>query len=129
MTWLRPELPAALDGVFARVLAKDPRERYPNCRDFMAAARAALTVTGSRNPSGGPPDGYQPNGYQRAGRPSGSLPTAPPPGLPEVAHDSADRAQRRTHSMDGRGVCGRCPGQDGPRASEQRAGGWPPAPA
>jgi WD40 repeat protein/tRNA A-37 threonylcarbamoyl transferase component Bud32 len=37
----RPELPAALDAVIARALAKDPAERYPSCREL---ARAALAV-------------------------------------------------------------------------------------
>ncbi len=41
-TLLRPDLPTAVDDVFARVLAKQPGDRYENCREFMAAARAAL---------------------------------------------------------------------------------------
>ena len=38
---LRPELPAALDAVIARALAKEPEERYPTCREL---ARAALQL-------------------------------------------------------------------------------------
>jgi YVTN family beta-propeller protein len=41
-TALRPDLPPAVDEVFARVLAKQPGDRYRNCRDFMDAARTAL---------------------------------------------------------------------------------------
>jgi len=41
-TVLRPDLPPAIDNVFARVLAKRPGDRYESCKDFMAAARDAL---------------------------------------------------------------------------------------
>ena len=38
------ELPAAVDGVLQRALAKDPAERYDGCRAFVDAAAAALGV-------------------------------------------------------------------------------------
>jgi serine/threonine-protein kinase len=41
-TVLRPELPAAVDDVFARVLAKQPGDRYASCREFIEAMRVAL---------------------------------------------------------------------------------------
>ena len=41
-TVLRPDLPPALDDVFARVLAKNPGDRFESCKDFMTAAREAL---------------------------------------------------------------------------------------
>lgn len=37
-----PSLPAALDDVFARALAKDPARRFASCSDFVAALRAAF---------------------------------------------------------------------------------------
>ncbi|MFJ3234371.1 serine/threonine-protein kinase [Streptomyces sp. NPDC086787] len=42
-TGARPDLPAAVDAVFARALAKSPGDRYDSCRAFVAALRAAMT--------------------------------------------------------------------------------------
>jgi serine/threonine-protein kinase len=39
---LRPDLPAALDEVLAKALAKSPEDRYATCGELMAAARAAV---------------------------------------------------------------------------------------
>jgi hypothetical protein len=41
-TAARPDLPAAVDSVFARVLAKSPADRYGSCQEFTGALRAAL---------------------------------------------------------------------------------------
>src|ERR1700757_2578025 len=52
-TVLRPDLPPALDDVFARVLAKNPGDRFESCKDFMTAARAALGPMADPPPSSG----------------------------------------------------------------------------
>lgn len=55
-------LPAAIDGVVARGMAKSPRSRYPNCRELLSAARSALRTADRpgeaarrRQPSSAPP--------------------------------------------------------------------------
>jgi serine/threonine protein kinase len=72
-TLLRPDLPPEVDEMFARVLAKQPGDRYESCRAFMAAARDAL---GSMAAEG------------QANRSLGALPPAPPlADHREIAHD------------------------------------------
>ena len=46
----RPELPRALDAVFARALAKDPEKRYGTAGELVAAARSALGLVESTAP-------------------------------------------------------------------------------
>ncbi|WP_280397414.1 serine/threonine-protein kinase [Nocardia carnea] len=59
---VRGDLPPALDHVFAKVLAKNPADRYNTCREFVADARAALFGQGMyRAPGAGhttPHSGY-----------------------------------------------------------------------
>jgi Protein kinase domain len=87
-TLFRPDLPPAVDEVFARVLAKRPDERYTTCREFMAAARDALLGTSHAQP----PGGWASHEFRQA--------PLPPGGPPEVAHDPADEAYDATGSMD-----------------------------
>jgi serine/threonine-protein kinase len=46
VTRLRPELPAAVNGVIARALAKSPADRYHRCADFAAALQEAVALSG-----------------------------------------------------------------------------------
>jgi serine/threonine protein kinase len=47
LTSWRPELPAAVDDVLARALAKEPDDRYASCGDFASALGAALDLAPS----------------------------------------------------------------------------------
>jgi serine/threonine-protein kinase len=42
VTGLRPDLPAGVDAVLAKAMAKEPDARYPSCCDFADALREAL---------------------------------------------------------------------------------------
>ncbi|GAA2992679.1 serine/threonine-protein kinase [Streptomyces fulvorobeus] len=68
----RPGLPAELDGVLAKALAKSPQDRYASCLRFVAALRAAAAGTG--------PDTHRPT---RVGAgpvsPAAVEPPPPPP--------------------------------------------------
>ncbi|MGH3150725.1 MAG: serine/threonine protein kinase, partial [Streptosporangiaceae bacterium] len=56
-TVLRPDLPAAVDEVFSRVLAKQPGDRYGSCREFIEAARVALgSLATAPQPAASPGD-------------------------------------------------------------------------
>jgi serine/threonine protein kinase len=69
---LRPQLPAAVDDVLWRALAKDPGDRFGSCGEFADSLRAALGLapygslaqdypgTGSRAPSGQAPRAVAP---------------------------------------------------------------------
>jgi Protein kinase domain len=82
---VRPDLPAELDDVFSRVLAKKPENRYRSCREFIDAARVALgePVTGpfTGRAFGGP------TADPGTGGPVGNVALAPEPG-----RDSGDDA-------------------------------------
>ena len=83
-TVLRPDLPPALDGVFARVLAKNPGERYETCRDFIAAAREALGTLAGPGTASGTAQALLGGSAQHVGPPAPHPQSAPPwPPVPE----------------------------------------------
>lgn len=133
----RPDLPAAVDEVLARALAKAPGDRFPSCGDFADAVRAAL--------------GAGPYALSLASHAPSSPPAAPaaagarkyPPLAREAAHPVTERAVlpgRATvppgygglHPQttpdsgvpgDGRGPSGRSPGDRGRRRRWMLVGG------
>ncbi|WP_216910770.1 protein kinase domain-containing protein [Nocardia noduli] len=87
ITGYRPDLPAELDAVLGRALAKRPTERFDSCAEFAAAVHAALSRNGSRT------------GTAPRSMPSRSMPRAVPavdpharqagagPGIPPAARE------------------------------------------
>jgi serine/threonine-protein kinase len=95
VTGQRPDLPAAVDRVVARALAKDPAERFGTCGEFMTALSTVLTESAgterrdefaTRRPpvSVGDtwprqPESRQPNWSAQAPPPGRRLAKTPPP--------------------------------------------------
>jgi Protein kinase domain/Domain of unknown function (DUF4328) len=72
VTALRPDLPPTIDQVVNRALAKSPEDRFPACRDLIAAARQALSPDGAASeaaPVVHSPPGWEPGApaYRREG--------------------------------------------------------------
>ncbi|MFF4604993.1 serine/threonine-protein kinase [Streptomyces sp. NPDC001339] len=81
LTELRPDLPPAVDEVFARSLAKAPDQRYETCRGFVEALRAAGRAPAPEPPAATapahPPTQVTPSPDRTARRRSAAPP--PPP--------------------------------------------------
>ena len=71
---LRPDLPAAVDQVIAKGMAKAPDDRYATCGDFADALREALGLT-SYHPA-------DPSPYSSRDTPAPYIPGTPPPATP-----------------------------------------------
>ncbi len=104
LTSLRPDLPAAVDQVMFRALAKAPEDRYPSCRAFAAALQEACGVSSADLPArsavqqalaGAPPPGPASPGPEfpgppavEGGRPQ-TTPVSPAAGLPSPPRAAA----------------------------------------
>lgn len=104
---VRRDLPPALDHVFAKVLAKNPAQRYNSCRDFVADAEAALygpsqltaPDNGLRSMGRGAPSpntgAYPQSAIATTQRDQASIITQPRGRFDSSAGDSGNRPPRR----------------------------------
>jgi len=104
---LRPELPAGIDDVFSRVMAKKPADRYASCREFVDEARTALGSLAARAGRGDTVGAIRPR-YGATSPTDVFLQEGPP--APPVAVGEPGRHERT-------------PGPPGPRT--RRRGRWP----
>ncbi len=87
----RPELPPAVDEVFARALAKAPADRYPRCRDFAAALRQALAISLHDSAEHTIPPMSVPPSQLAAWRSAGSVPAAAGDPTSTISRPHTDR--------------------------------------
>ncbi|MGW7574506.1 serine/threonine-protein kinase [Streptomyces sp. NPDC054765] len=78
LTELRPDLPEAVDTVFAESLAKVPEARYETCRGFVAALRAAGR-TADPGAAAGTPSAHPVTRVDAQADQGGRRSAAPPP--------------------------------------------------
>ena len=132
LTSMRGDLPAAVDQVMARGLAKPPEDRYPSCRAFAAAlqeacgvsagelAAPALAAQGLVPPPPGGPDAA-------ATDPGGSRPAASDQAAaPIAARGQTTPVARRLRSAR---RSGSRPRPARPSRPAPTRPGWPPQPA
>jgi serine/threonine protein kinase len=126
---LRPQLPAAVDDVLWRALAKDPGDRFGSCGEFADSLRAALGLaaygslggdfpaTGSRAPFGQtPPAAAPPRGPAPAARQPWDSPVEAP-ATQSMVHQGPRRTATEPPAADFRSTAPRpaAPGPQGTR--------------
>lgn len=87
----RPDLPAALDPVLQRALAKDADDRPQDCRTLVSELRTAFRSGANRG--GSPPGRTRPPARPKSGAPS-QRPSAARPGPGRAGPPGADRVRR-----------------------------------
>jgi serine/threonine protein kinase len=96
---IRAEL-RRVDDVLMRALAKDPNDRYPTCREFLGAARAALDAGTRVASSPGTETGVTPGPPTVLERARGQENTLPPAPLTEDAFLTPVPPDRESHGYD-----------------------------
>ena len=144
LTSQRPDLPAAVDQVMFRALAKAPEDRYPSCRAFAAALQEACGVSSADLPArsaaaqalaGAPPSGPvspvlgQPGPLAaEAGRPQ-TTPVSPAAGFPAPPRAAPPTSADPPYVTPGASAgASRLAGPAGPdvsRAAPPRNAAWP----
>jgi tRNA A-37 threonylcarbamoyl transferase component Bud32 len=127
----RPDLPAAVDRVMARELAKSPDARFPTCLAFAGALQEACHPAGPIPPNGTVVAGPA----RRAAPPTLAGAAGPRPGVPlPAAPGDGELAGARAADLPVTGVAGagaaamaRAPGATPPRAQPlAQPPAWPP---
>jgi serine/threonine protein kinase len=76
VTGIRPEVPAGVDGVVSRAMAKDPDDRYDTCEELLRDLELALGMPAPVSSPGGRPSGD--SGPTRHGKSGSDLSWAEP---------------------------------------------------
>jgi Protein kinase domain len=121
-TTLRPDLPPAVDDVFARVLAKQPGDRYASCREFTEAMRVALGDLAADPRTLGTLGGLT------AASQAGGMTGGQAPGLTEAPTEQVAAVSQAGRARHGDTVTShrREPGQEPPGQTGQPGGEPPP---